>query len=321
VAAESSLMAVEPNNKGAQFMFRNVFRTLLPESLRRQLNATGDRLALSLQDLRWKRMSPAERAAYVEQRLSLSQSSWLFLIGMNNTGTKLLVKILESHPELRSLPREGQFLTGELPNPLTLHVPRVFSMCLDTFRWTEDTQGGDPQRILYDWAYYYPPRPGVLVEKTPANVLRSRWLQRHFAPATFLATVRDPYATCEGIRRRDGVPIEYAATHWALCNEILLEDLPLLQSKLVMRYEDLCADPVRELERVRVALGLRQPFDGQVLRGEFGIENLAGSSAPIQNFNASSHARLSSREFDVISRIAGPTMERLGYSCRRLAAA
>jgi hypothetical protein len=300
-------------------MLRKMGRLLLPESLRRKLNATGDRLARKAHDARWTAMTATQRTSYIEKVLGLADSSWLFLVGMNTTGTKLLVELCNSHPELRCLPREGQLLTRELPNPLALGPSRLFTTHMDLFRWTEDSPGGNVERMIYDWSPYYPSRPGILVDKSVTHVLRSRWLQRHFRRASFVATVRDPYATCEGIRRRDNVPIELAAAHWALCNDILLEDLPHLERKLVMRYEDLCAAPGKELERVRGLLGLTRPFNEQVVQGEFRIENMNNDCAPIQNFNEASYSRLTLRDFETISRIAGPTMERLGYAIRKAA--
>ncbi|OAI53256.1 hypothetical protein AYO44_04295 [Planctomycetaceae bacterium SCGC AG-212-F19] len=302
-------------------MLKRLLRDHLPFSVRCKIRAVQEKCGWTLHQLRWQLLSAKQRKDYLERRLALSTSSWLFLNGMNNTGTTLLVAIFSTHPELRCLYREGHFITRALPDPRLPGAPRIFSTCLPMFRWTEDSLGGDPEKMMYDWAYYLPPPPGVLVEKSPTNVFRSRWLQRHFPHSAFLATARDPYAVCEGIRRRHGVPVEHAAAHWVVCHDALLDDLPHLQSKLLIRYEDLCAAPVRELQRVQDLLGLKQPFDEKVVYGEFPVHNLSNTSAAIQDFNSKSYANLTPREFDTITRIAGPTMEKLGYSCRHAAAA
>jgi hypothetical protein len=302
-------------------MLKSMLRDVLPHSVRAKIRGMQEACGWQWHQFRWHLLSPQQRAAYLERQLALSTTSWLFLNGMNNTGTTLLLALFSAHPELRCLYREGHFITKGVPDPRMPGAPRIFSTRLPMFRWTEDSVEGDAQRAMYDWAYYLPPPPGVIVEKSPTNVLRSRWLQRHFPRAAFLATVRDPYAVCEGIRRREGVPLEHAAAHWVVCQDALLDDLPYLERKVVLRYEDLCAAPVRELKKIQDLVGLKRPFDDVLIHREFAVHNLDNKSAAIQNFNQKSHVHLSPRDFDTITRIAGPTMERLGYQRLQSAAA
>src|SRR5262249_18025926 len=75
---------------------------------------------------------------WTDQRLQLGKHFWLFVLGLNNSGTTLLVDLLKSHPETRWLPNEGQYLTTALPLPRSVGVPRNFSTRLDVFHWTEE---------------------------------------------------------------------------------------------------------------------------------------------------------------------------------------
>ncbi len=86
---------------------------------------------------------------------------------------------------------------------------------------------------MYDWLDYYGPGPGILLEKSPPTAIRGRWLQATFPPSRFIAVTRHPDAVCEGIRRRTGLPIDQAAQHWLLGNELLLDDVDLYPDEML----------------------------------------------------------------------------------------
>lgn len=97
----------------------------------------------------------------------------------------------------------------------------------------------------------------VLLEKSLPNIIRVRWLQKHFSPAYFVAIVRNGYAVAEGITRkadpkhlRDSWPIEQSAWQWRRSNEVLEEDGKHLQHLLWVRYEDLASNPLPVLNRI-----------------------------------------------------------------------
>jgi hypothetical protein len=266
-----------------------------------------------LHDLRWT-LGPERRLSrWADARLDIGPFYWLFVLGCNNSGTTLLVELLEKHPLIRSLPKEGQRLTRAIPNSAPLGIGRVFTQRMDLFRWTEADPGACVPRLRYDWAYYADPRPGIRLEKSPPNTLRSRWLQRWFAPARFLVIVRNPYAVCEGIARRRGHSLEEAAVHWRTVHEVLDEDLPRLERSLVIRYEEFCEHPGGTLDRLERFLELPVPFDRGVVDARFEAHNMDGTPAALQNFNARSLARLGPDERARITSILGREAERWGY--------
>jgi hypothetical protein len=289
----------------------------MPESLRGRVSRWRRVLRRKMHELpyelHWTMASPKYLSRWTERRLGIGPHYWLFLLGCNNSGTTLLVRILESHPLIRTLPTEGQHCTKALPNSTRLGVGRVFSQRLDVLRWTEESDPIPAKRVRYDWAALYDQRPGILLEKSPPNTVRSRWLQRHFQPCRFLAIVRNPYAVCEGIRRRRAHSIEEAALHWRRVHEILQEDMPYLERCLWLRYEDLCERVEEHCERLEGFLELEVPFDRGGLRGSFKVHNMDGIPQSIHNFNDKSLQRLSSKEIELITHITGVQMKRFGY--------
>ena len=266
-----------------------------------------------LHDLRWKFSSDESISRWMDERLQIDGYYWLFVLGLNNSGTSIVQRTLASHPRVRALPDEGQALTRVFARGNQYGVARFWTQRLDVYRLTDEDDPAPARRAMYDWLYYFEPRPGILVEKSPPNAIRGRWLQHNFRPGRFIAVIRHPYAVCEGIRRRSGLPIEDAARHWLVGNELLLDDVDHLDRALTIRYEDFCERPREQLELMQKFLELPEPFDHELLNRPLRIHNIDGKPQPIQNLNAKSIERLSREELETIDRVTAPLRERLGY--------
>jgi hypothetical protein len=272
------------------------------------------RLRRALNAVHWRVRSRESLERWTSRRLGVGVDFrfWLFVLGVNNSGTTLLTETLRLHPAITSLPREGQRLTRALPNPGLERVPRLWTKRLEVFRWIEEDDGRPAARARHDWAAFVPPHPRIILEKSPPNAVRSRWLQRHFAPARFIAITRSPYAVCEGIMRRQKTTAEIAARHWAMANECLLEDRAHLEHCLPLTYEDFCADPAAVLAEVQQFLDLDEPF---VAPGDrpLRIHNVTGAPQTLANMNHRSLERLAPDDIRTITEVTGAVMERLGY--------
>lgn len=289
-------------------MLGKMYRVITARKLRDRLQLRARMRKLALRVRIW----PGGAEAFVRTHLAKHGKCWCFILGVNNSGTTLLLRLMRSHPGIRALPREGQHLTEALPRPRKNGVPRFWSQRLDLFRWDEESSSEQVEQIVFDWLLHYSLEPGVLLEKSPPNTIRSLWLQRHFVPARFVAVVRNPFAVAEGIRRRDGLAIEAAAEHWCRANLILLADLERLEHHCLIKYEELCRDPLGILDKIRDVLELEQPFPSDLL-GKRAPSLPTEESINVQDQNASSIARLSPHEIAQIARITEPARQRLGY--------
>jgi hypothetical protein len=292
---------------------RSPYRGIVSSHTQRRLAQMAASPGLILHEARWHLASSAYTSTWTERQLQLDGHYWLFLLGLNNSGTTMLADILTSHPLVRSLPDKSSKLTGALPRSTDEGVRRNWTARTDLFRLTEESDPAPARRARYDWSYFYDRRPGVLLQKSTPHTLRARWLQRHFEPNRFLATVRNPYAVCEGVRRREGISIEDAATHWARGNEFLLADMPHLERCLFFTYEAFCADPAEHIDRIERFLGLDGAFDRTVIARPIRAHNIEGDPQIIQNLNSKSIERLSQSDIETVGRIAGPVMEQFGY--------
>ena len=245
----------------------------------------------------------------------LSQK-WLFLVGCYNSGTTLLSSLLACHPDISALPTEGHFITDQFPKDYDLGLPRMWSAREELFRLTEDDDGPDPVRVKKEWGMRLDLSKSVLLEKSPPNTIRTRWLNRHFSPAYFVAIVRNGYAVAEGISRkadpkhlRDGWPIEQCAYQWLRSIEVLEEDSSLLQNFMWVKYEDLAHDPLRIINKIAAFVQLKS-LDEFDVQKNYAIHE---RKEPIRNLNAESICRLTPDQINIINKVAGEKLVRYGY--------
>ncbi len=259
-----------------------------------------------------KRTLKRVKFAYDARRGPLpAPQKWVFIVGCYNSGTTLLHDLLGSHPQIGTMPSEGQFLTDQLPTPMSLGLPRLWALAPERFSMDEETAGRvDLLRLKKQWgACYNDPRRPVLLEKTPTNAARTRWLQRHFENAHFIGIIRNGYAVVEGIHRKEGHSLEQGSQQWQRSNDIMLRDFEHLTHKLMVRYEDLTDTPDATLRDILAFLGLEG--------GNFSVTGRAWSiheqTSAIQNMNPRSLKSLTEEEYRLIEGIAGDMLHRLGY--------
>jgi hypothetical protein len=228
----------------------------------------------------------------------------------------LLAQVLGEHPSISALPTEGHFLTDQFVKDYEVGLPRMWAKREELFRLTENDNGPDPIRIKKEWAMRLDTSKPVLLEKSPPNTPRTRWLQKHFDNAYFIALVRNAYAVAEGIARkgdpkhlRGGWSVEDGALQWHRSNELLLEDEPYLRHMCWIRYEDLTERTEETLHAVTDFLELR-PFSEFRATKSWRIHE---RDEPVQNMNALSISRLTPGPIARINAQCAPMLEQFGY--------
>ena len=239
------------------------------------------------------------------------QAKWVFLVGCYNSGTTLLHDLLAEHPQIGSMPDEGQFFTDQLLVAREVGLRRLWALEPQLF-WLDETggEGIDVSRLKRQWGAQFndPTRP-VLLEKTPTNAARTRWLQAHFPGATFVGIIRDGRAVAEGIRRKTGCTLDRAVQQWVRSNKIMLRDFELLHRKRVVRYEDLTEDPARVVSELLAFLEL--PPMPLVNRDR--ERKIHEQCAPIHNMNGRSLSSLLPEELQLIEHEAGDMLRAFAY--------
>lgn len=256
-----------------------------------------------------------------ETRIALTpvptDKTWIFLVGCYNSGTTLLAELLGQHPSISALPTEGHFITDQFVKDYEVGLPRMWVEREDLFRLNEEDQGPDPVRLKKEWGMRLDLSKPVLLEKSPPNSAKTRWLQKHFENAYFIGIIRNGYAVAEGITRKakpahlkDSWPIEMSAYQWKHSNEVLKKDAEHLRHYIWVSYEDLAADTMGTLNKITEFVGI-PGFEGFENDRTWSIHE---RDEKVRNMNDESIQRLDRQQIDLINQVAGDAIEAFGYT-------
>jgi hypothetical protein len=119
-------------------------------------------------------------------------------------------------------------------------------------------------RLGAEWSRYWDTSKPVLLEKSPPNIIRTRFLDSLFPKSLFVMMLRHPIAVSYATHKYRKVPLISLLRHWLHAHRLLAEDLPHLHHILLVRYEAFVVKPQAVLDRVWAELGLessRAPGD------------------------------------------------------------
>jgi hypothetical protein len=183
-------------------------------------------------------------------RRAVGDHRFVFLAGLHRSGTTLLARLLAAQPEVSGFSGtgvdedEGQHLQTVYPAAKVWGGPGRFGFAPEAHFTEEQASEEKARRLFEEWSPHWDLARPVLLEKSPPNLLKTRYLQALFPNSAFVVVVRHPIAvslaTAKWRRtRRLGRLVE----HWLRCHEIFEADKPQLERVHVIRYEDLVREP------------------------------------------------------------------------------
>jgi hypothetical protein len=194
----------------------------------------------------------------------------VFVGGLHRSGTTIVARTLETHPSMDGLrdtgvaEDEGQHLQDVYPTARALGGPGSFAWS-PAAHLTED-DAADPDviaaRLVDSWLPYALRQRPYLVEKSPPNLVRTRFLQAIFPDARFVLVMRHPGVVAMRTRpwRPDLSPVDLV-DHWTEAHDLLAHDLPDVHRTFTVRYESFVADPETQLRHCADVIGVEPTFD------------------------------------------------------------
>lgn len=197
--------------------------------------------------------------------MSSTDHAFVFIGGLHRSGTSLFAKCLADHPAIAGfhdtgVPEdEGQHLQTVYRKASAYGGPGKFGFA-PAMHLTESSPlitDANRAKLWSEWSRYWDLTHTHLVEKSPPNLIKARFLQAMFPNSCFIFLLRHPVAVAGATKKwKKRTPLDKLVEHWTVCHEILRDDLPHLQRAMVLHYEDFVRQPSRVLEETFRFAGL-----------------------------------------------------------------
>lgn len=209
----------------------------------------------------------------------MTEHEYVFVGGLHRSGTTLLARAIAKHDEVsgfrktEALANEGQFLQSVYPIAREFGGTGRFGFDERSHMTEEHPLATEANRdkLVSEWGEYWNLERRVLVEKSPPNLLKLRFLQELFPDATFVVIMRHPIAVSYATQKWSETSLESLLDHWLVCHEIFLEDAPHIRKLMLVRYEDFVSEPAGVVGRVQQRLGLSP--SGAAFKARTGIND------------------------------------------------
>ena len=203
-----------------------------------------------------------------------SNHRYVFVCGLHRSGTTVLGRNIgrlenctgfENMPN--ALPGEGQFLQNVYLPGRKLGGPGRLGFHSRAHQ-TETSSLLTPEniaRLRASWHAHWDNSKRICVEKTPTNLLMTRFLQAAFPDCHFIVIRRHPVAVSLGTQRMQNArptSLHRLFEHWLLCHQIFEEDKKYLKHVYELSYEDYIKNPGRYHEEIAAFIGTRVPEEG-----------------------------------------------------------
>jgi hypothetical protein len=195
----------------------------------------------------------------------MHDSTLIFIAGLHRSGTSLLHEILREHQDISGFSNthapkdEGQHLQSVYKPARLFGGPGQFAFNADCFmdEYHSLVSTANAEELFMQWSAYWTMPSKYLIEKSPPNIIRTRFLQALFPKARFIIIMRHPVAVAYATQKWSKTSIEALIEHSLIAYERLLIDRAFLQHSFLIRYEDFVLNPQQTLNTIYDFLGLQ----------------------------------------------------------------
>ena len=212
----------------------------------------------------------------------MQNHKFIFIGGLHRSGKTLLYKHLKEHPLISAFKGigddqdEGQHLQSVYLPAKFFGGPGRFGFKSGAHMSENSPLVSEENRIklFSDWEKYWETEKPFLLEQSPPNLIRTRFLQKMFPNSYFIIIMRHPVAVTYTTRKIMGsrATMYSLIKHWLICHEIFNTDKSFLKNLLVLKYENFVKDPHLCLERVYGFLGIENHLCSLGIHSDINLE-------------------------------------------------
>ena len=183
---------------------------------------------------------------------------YIFIGGLHRSGTSILNKIIGSSSNISKHKNTGK------PENEGQHIQTIFNngevhggvgeFCFDdNYHLTEKSNlitDANKIKLLEQWNKYWNTKKSIFVEKSPVNLIHTRFLQKMFDKSYFIIIMRHPLAVSMATYKWKKQNMNRYLDHWLKGYEIYFNDRKYLKNHILIRYEDLCRNPKNEFKKI-----------------------------------------------------------------------
>src|SRR5262249_16013290 len=188
----------------------------------------------------------------------------VFIGGLHRSGTSIFHECLREPPlasgflETGGPEDEGQHLQSVYPPAKVYGGPGKFGFHRDAYQTESSVLVSDANRekLLCSWKKYWDVTRPVLLEKSPPNLIRMRFLQAMYPKCYFIMMMRHPVAVSYATQKWSETSLHWLLKHWLLCHEAMQTDRRHIERLFVLKYEEFVAEPDYHLARIHAFLDI-----------------------------------------------------------------
>lgn len=192
------------------------------------------------------------------QCIDMIDKSFVFIAGHHRSGTSLLHRIIRDHPQIggfkgTGVPEdEGQHLQSIYMPAYVFGGPGKYIFDERSYmnEFHQLATDNTAKAIFEQWEKFYDAGCLHYVEKSPPNLIRTRFLQKIFPNSKFIVILRHPIAVSYATQKWSGTSIVSLLDHTLRGYEIFTRDLAFLSNAYVLRYEDFVLNPCAAINEI-----------------------------------------------------------------------
>ena len=188
---------------------------------------------------------------------------YVFVCGLHRSGTTILaqnigeLKNCTAFENTQALMDEGQHLQDVYPPDYVYGGVGKFGFAPQA-HLTEKSPlltARNVSRLRQSWETYWDKNKTIRIEKTPGNLLMTRFLQAAFPNSYFVVIKRHPVPVSLASQKWSRSSVHNLFEHWLRCHEIFEEDKKYLKNLYELSYENYIGNPKKYLEEIANFIG------------------------------------------------------------------